>query len=391
MDATNSVTARSVPRAEPVGSLIRPPDIIERFDEIYTDRTTAGRRFVPPDKAAALGDLARVSDGYVAEFVRRQVDAGLDVVTDGEIHRSTFLSSFYDAVDGFAEAAERFQVFDDSGNLIYHGYADPEISGPIRKAASPAVGETAALRSLAPAVPFKITFPAPSYFYTDILQVTGKATYRDRQSFVEDVVEIERQLVAEAIAAGARWIQFDFPVYPGLADSEYAAQLSAQLGEPVEALLARAIEVDGRVTADIPEGVTVAMHICRGNFEGGFWQGSLEPVAERMFNELPHHRFLIEWEDTSREGDYSPLRFVPEDKVVAIGLVSTKTPDLESDDDVVRRLEEASKHLAMDQLALCPQCGFASLVGDRLVKAEDAQWRKLELVGRVADRVWGSS
>jgi 5-methyltetrahydropteroyltriglutamate--homocysteine methyltransferase len=381
--------ADSVFRAEPVGSLIRPAEITTRINAIFAGLACASPRFAPPGKAVEFGELARLSDRYVAEFARRQAEAGLSVVTDGEIRRSTFLSSFYDGVDGFAAPDAPFAVTDANGE-VYEGYNDPRVSGRIRKAGSPAAAEAAVLRTLDLPVPFKITFPAPSYFYdTTIVEEEADSQYPDRQSFVDDVIAVERQLVSEAIAAGARWVQFDFPLYPGIADPAYAPPVAAGHGWTVDELLTRAIDADTRVTADIPEGVTIGMHICRGNFAGGFWQGSLGPVAERLFGELPHDRFLIEWEDTDREGDYSPLRHVPPGKTVALGLVSTKTPELEADDDIARRLDEASRYLPLDQLALCPQCGFASLMSDRLVQAEDAQWRKLDLVGRVAERVWG--
>jgi 5-methyltetrahydropteroyltriglutamate--homocysteine methyltransferase len=110
-----------------------------------------------------------------------------------------------------------------------------------------------------------------------------------------------------------------------------------------------------------------------------------------MFGELPHKRFLFEWEDIAREGDYEPIKYVPRDRIMAMGVVSTKTPEIESEDEIIRRIDAAGEHLDVDQLALCPQCGFASLYPDHLVEAEDAQWRKLELIGKVADRVWGSS
>jgi len=386
---TDAAILKPVPRAEPVGSLIRPAEITERINAIFAGLACASPRFAPASKAPEFGELARLADRHVARFVRRQAEAGLDVVTDGEIRRSTFLSSFYDAVDGFSAPDARFAVTDANGN-IYEGYNDPQVSGRIRKAGSPAAAEAAVLRLLETPVPFKITFPAPSYFYdTTIVQETSDSQYADRQSFVDDVIEVERQLVTEAIAAGAHWIQFDFPLYPGIADPAYAPPVAAQHGWTVDELLTRALDADTRVTADIPDGVTIGMHICRGNFAGGFWQGSLEPVAEHLFAELPHHRFLIEWEDVARDGDYSPLRHVPTGKTVALGLVSTKTPEVETCDDILRRLDDATRYLPLDQLALSPQCGFASLMMDRLVQAEDAQWRKLDLVGRVAARVWG--
>jgi 5-methyltetrahydropteroyltriglutamate--homocysteine methyltransferase len=162
-------------------------------------------------------------------------------------------------------------------------------------------------------------------------------------------------------------------------------------GETPGSLLDKGLAADRAVAESAPSDVTVALHICRGNLEGGFWSGSLAPIAERIFNELPHHRFLVEWEDVSREGGYEAIRFVPRDRVMVMGMVSTKTPALESEDEIIARLEQAARHLDIGQLAISPQCGFASMHGDRLVGAEDAQWHKLELVGRIADRIWGSA
>lgn len=150
--------------------------------------------------------------------------------------------------------------------------------------------------------------------------------------------------MAETIAAGARWIQFDFPIYPALVAESFSAfgsmlDAARAEGETIESLLDKALLADAAVTADIPDDVTVALHVCRGNFEGGFWSGSLAPIAERIFNELPHDRFLFEWEDLGRDGDYSPIKHVPKDRVMAMGVVSTKTPELEDEDDVIRRIE----------------------------------------------------
>lgn len=376
----------TIARAEPVGSLLRSDAIKNRLDAVYGGQACAWRPAFSSARAGELAALDAIADEVVPELVRRQVEAGMDVVTDGEIRRSTFLSSFFDAVDGLAAPTERLIMHDDNGEVIYDGYNDPLIAGVLRKVDNPLLREAGALAS-AP-VPFKLTIPAPSYFLSNIISSADETAYATRQDFVDDVVSIERELVAEAIAAGANWIQFDFPLYPGLADEAYGNSLAAERGMSAEELLDHALAVDRQVATGIPDGVTVAMHLCRGNMEGGIWQGSLEPIAARMFNELPHERFVIEWEDVSRAGDYSPLRHVPPGKVVALGLVSTKTPELEDDDDLVRRIEQASEHLPIDQLALCPQCGFASMSHDHLVTAEDAQWRKLELVGRVADRVW---
>lgn len=383
-------TPRKIARAEPVGSLIRSPEITAQIDAVYAGSTTAARSLAMPARAAEIGKLNLLADEAIGDLVQHQIDAGLDVVTDGEVRRATFLSSFYDAVAKVTPADKPFEAEGPDGTIIYGGLADPVFRDPLVKASSPVSEEIAFLRATAN-YPFKVTVPAPSYFYSDIVDVpTDGKGFASRQDFVTDALEVTKLVVADAIASGAKWIQFDFPIYPALVDARSKPWLDA-IGETAESLLDKAIATDAAAVAEIPKDVTVGMHLCRGNFEGGFWSGSLAPIAERMFNELPHERFLFEWEDVSREGDYSPIKHVPKGKIMAMGLVSTKAPELESVDDVKHRLEEASAFLDMEQLALCPQCGFASLYGDHLVSAEDAQWRKLELVGKVADEVWGRS
>jgi 5-methyltetrahydropteroyltriglutamate--homocysteine methyltransferase len=384
--------ARTIARAEPVGSLLRNPRITAQIEKVFEGSNTAARPLVVADRAERIAELNRLADEAVRDLVARQVDAGLDVVTDGEVRRSTFISSFYDSVDGLGEPPSRMQTLGDDGEVIYETFGEPLFVDRVRKAYAPAAEEATFLRSVT-AHPFKVTVPAPSYFLSDFI-VLEDGPYATHAAFLEDVVEITRRLVAEAIAAGARWIQFDFPLYPALA-AESTSSLGSMIesvkaqGETVDTLLDRSLAADAAVTEGIPDDVTVALHLCRGNFEGGFWSGSLAPIAERIFHELPHERFLFEWEDIGREGDYAPIKDVPKDRIMAMGVVSTKTPELEDEDEVVRRIEAAAEHLDIDQLAVSPQCGFASIYGDHLVSAEDAQWRKLELVGRVADRVWG--
>ncbi len=383
---------RSVARAEPVGSLLRNPRITAQIDKIFAGSTTYVRPLVLDRRAEAIAELNGLADAAIRDLVQRQVEAGLDVVTDGEVRRSTFIGSFYDSVDGLGEPPSRLQAQNEDGEL-YENFGEPVFVDRIRKAYAPAAEEAAFLRSVVGDVPFKVTIPAPSYFLTDFIVLEG-GPYQTHAAFLEDVVAITKRLVDEVIAAGARWVQFDFPIYPAL-----VAESTSSLGSMIEAaraegeteatLLDKALAADAAVAAAIPEDVTVALHLCRGNFEGGFWSGSLAPIAERIFHELPHERFLFEWEDIGREGDYAPIKHVPKDRIMAMGVVSTKTPELEDEDEIVRRIEAAAEHLPVEQLAVCPQCGFASIYGDHLVSAEDGQWRKLELIGRVADRVWG--
>ncbi|MBV9278673.1 MAG: hypothetical protein JOZ41_01200 [Chloroflexi bacterium] len=378
-------TARRPARAETVGSLLRPARLREAITEVYESRHTA---LLPEVRQKDLTRLHRIEDELIAEAVRRQIDVGLDVVTDGEFRRYMFTNSFYDAVEGVEPSTASITFVDEGGDRIpYPG--PPMIERRLRKADSPSAREAAYLASITD-YPFKVTFPAGSWFCFPFWWrpgVTDRA-YRDPDEMIEHALSIERELVAETIAAGARYVQFDFPVYPFLVDDRWRGRLQAAGVDPA-GLLERAIAADRAILEGIPDGVTVALHICRGNFRSHWLaSGSLEPIAEHLFQELPYHKLLVEWEDVSRQGGYEPLRFVPKGPIVVMGLVSTKRAQLESEDDLLRRMEEAGRYLEMDQLAISPQCGFASVLEGNALD-EDAQWRKLELVARVAERIFG--
>jgi 5-methyltetrahydropteroyltriglutamate--homocysteine methyltransferase len=366
---------------------MRPPELIAQLHRVWDDLQVAVQ-LRSGARASDLAELQRVADGEIRLAVARQIDAGLDVVTDGEFRRTSFLSSFYDAVEGLRLADRPLEARDSEGNLQWVGAHDPFVAGRVRQSGNPVVEEVAFLRAITEH-PFKVTLPSASSFVFDFVPIeTGE--YADRDEYVTDAVAITRQLAREAVAAGARWVQFDFPIYPLLIDAQRSREMTERTGRSVEWLLERALEVDTQVVTGLPEGVTRALHLCRGNIDGGgFWDGSLGPIAERLYNELPYDRFLFEWEDVARDGDYEPIKHVPKGKTMVMGLVSTKTPVVEDDDDIVRRLEAASKYLDIDQLGLCTQCGFASLAEDKRVRTDAAQWAKIELIGRVAKRVWG--
>jgi 5-methyltetrahydropteroyltriglutamate--homocysteine methyltransferase len=200
------------------------------------------------------------------------------------------------------------------------------------------------------------------------------------------VVAIERAIVKSLMDAGCRYVQIDAPGFTAYVDPPSLAQMRGR-GEDPMANFARSLEAEAAVVAGFP-GVTFGIHLCRGN-QRSMWhrEGSYDAIAERLFCELPHDRFLLEY-DSPRAGSFAPLRFVPKGKLVVLGLVSTKVPDLEKVDDLKRRIDEAAKHLPLDQLAISPQCGFASDVVGNLLGPED-QKRKLELVVDTARQVWG--
>ena len=377
-----SEQTRRPARAEVVGSLLRPPQLRRAVEAFYSPGHSA---VLGEERARDRTALTALEDEAIREVVRRQIECGLDVVTDGEFRRWMFLNSFYDAVEGFR--TDNVVTFhDDQGRpaeLAVH-----EIVDRLRPVDSPAAREAAFMASTT-RQPFKVTFPAASIFghpFTFKRGITDRG-YADLGAFVAHAIEIERALAAEAVAAGAGYIQFDFPLYPYLVDPVWAARFREQGHDPA-ALLEAALAADTAVLEGIPGHVTTALHICRGNYRSSWMcEGSLEPVAEAVFG-LPYDSFLVEWDDMGRDGGFEPVRFLRPGSVMVMGLVSSKVRELEPEDELMRRMELAARIAGgIERLAISPQCGFASVMVGNDTDA-DAQWRKLELVGRVADRLW---
>jgi 5-methyltetrahydropteroyltriglutamate--homocysteine methyltransferase len=208
------------------------------------------------------------------------------------------------------------------------------------------------------------------------------------QAFNDDVARKLREQIDEAVAAGLRYVQLDYPLYPMLLDEQYLDIFAAMDGSTFDSLMDRCIAADEGILEGLPEDVTRAIHLCRGNWRSRHMvSGSLEPVAERFFA-LPYDAFFIEWEDVRREGGYDSLRHVPKGPIVYVGIVNTKVPEVEPADELVRKIETATKYIDVSQLAISPQCGFASTMhGNEL--DEDSQWRKLEEMVKAAEKVWG--
>jgi 5-methyltetrahydropteroyltriglutamate--homocysteine methyltransferase len=376
--------ARHPARAEVVGSLLRPKTLRAAVNAFYGE----GHRAVLDDERATGADaLHMVEDEAIADVVHRQIDLGLDVVTDGEFRRYMFLNSFWDAVRGFSTEDNPVEFRNDSGDtVVWHVH---KVVDRLEKVDNP-VSREAAFMSGITDHPFKVTLPAGSIFsnpYTWKPGVNDHA-YSTRQELTDHAVTIERQLVADAVLEGAGYVQFDFPMYPFLVDDRWRRQMIED-GFDLDVVLEEAIAADRAVLEGIPDGVTTGIHICRGNYRSRYLcEGSLEPLAERIFNELDYDVFLVEWEDPERMGDVSPIRFVPPGKTLVLGVVDTKTPRVQTDDELTARLEDAARFLDLDQLAISPQCGFASVIdGNEII--EDTQWEKMASVGRVAERIWG--
>jgi 5-methyltetrahydropteroyltriglutamate--homocysteine methyltransferase len=374
-------------RTDVVGSLLRPAGLKEartRFDE---------------GKISA-DDFRAVEDVAVKDAVALQEGAGLDVVTDGEMRRLNFQDSFGAAVEGFdanrstlkvyerrVEGAAPLQRWDiqqmhDVGTAVSHRRPTKE---RLRLARNIPLEEYGFVGKVAKK-PAKVSLIGPDRISQRFDHQASKAVYQDLDDFVADVVAIERAIVESLVAAGCRYIHIDAPGFTAYVDPPTLAQMRAR-GEDPMVNFARSLKAEGQVVQGLGE-VATGIHLCRGN-QRSMWhrEGGYDAIAERLFNELPHDRFLLEY-DSPRAGSFEPLRFVPKGKVVVLGLVSTKVPELETVEDLKRRIDEAAKFIPLDQLAISPQCGFASDVVGNLLGPDD-QKRKLERVAETARQVWG--
>lgn len=331
----------------------------------------------------------------IAGIIRKQEEIGIPVVTDGELRRRNFQDSFNAAVGGFSPPTARGP----GENVSAAPFTRTESAGPRRWP----VTEKLSLKSNVPLEEFRLsaavaTNPVKVTLLSadrvaDQFDPTG-AVYEDVEAFIADVVDIERAMIAELIAAGCRYIQIDAPGYTAYVDDASIAEMRAS-GEDPEKRLARSIAADNDVISGF-EGVVFGLHVCRGGArtidpETGKvapqWhrEGHYDAIAEQLFSELKHDRLLLEY-DSERAGSFAPLRFVSRDKVAVLGLVTTKSPDIESADDLRRRIDEAACYLPLENLALSPQCGFGGY--RKIAIEEDLQWRKFEVILETARAVW---
>jgi 5-methyltetrahydropteroyltriglutamate--homocysteine methyltransferase len=373
-------------RTDVVGSLLRPAAVIEarqRFDQGEVD-------------AAALH---AAEDQAVRDAVALQEAVGLDVISYGEMRRLNFQDSFGAAVEGYDASASTLQAYTrrveggtalrrwevpvhEKGTAISHRRP---VTSRLRLARNVPLEEYRFVAGVAKR-PAKVSLIGPDRIGQRFDHQNSKAVYRDMDAFMADVVAIEREIIGSVVAAGCRYVHIDAPGYTAYVDEPSLKQMRDRGEDPMENF-ARSLRADAAVIAGFP-GVTFGIHLCRGN-QRSMWhrEGSYDTIAERLFTELPHGRFLLEY-DSPRAGSFAPLRVMPKGKVAVLGLVSTKVPELESVDALKRRFDEAAKVIPLYQLAISPQCGFASDVVGNLLSPDD-QRRKLEIVVETARQVWG--
>jgi 5-methyltetrahydropteroyltriglutamate--homocysteine methyltransferase len=375
-------------RNDVVGSLLRPPSLKEarmRYDE--------GKM--------TIEELREAEDREIRVAVRFQEDLGLAVVTDGEYRRLNFQDSFGESVLGYdaGKASLKFYEQRVAGSNPLQRWEIPirgEEKGTAVSQRRPVVERLRLVRNMpldeyrfvsrAAEQPAKVTLIGPDRISQRFDWQNSKTVYPNMDDFVADVVKIQREMIRGLVEAGCRYVQIDAPGYTAYVDPP-SLQAMRDRGEDPKENFNRSLKADNQVLEGF-DNTTFGIHLCRGN-QRSMWhrEGSYDDIAERLLNELQHDRFLFEY-DTPRAGGFEPLRFLPKGKVVVLGLVSTKVPQLEKIDDLKRRIDDASKYAPLEQLAISPQCGFSSDVVGNLI-TDDDQKRKLEIVVETARQVWG--
>lgn len=365
----------AVYRADQVGSFLRPSELLRaRADGIGGEQ------------------LRALEDKHILRVLQKQKELGFDIFTDGEFRRSTFMSDFTDAVEGF-----------DFGDAVARTWQAGQTQGGVSVAPVTGIvtGKLRALRRLTGhELPFlkqhspgaiKMTIPSATQFPAITFKwgITERI-YPDPIALLKAVVEIIRNELSQLANEGVNYIQIDAPRYSYYMDPKWRAWIQREMKVDPDRMLEESIQADNACfDAARRPGITLAIHLCRGNNRSHWYaEGGYDAIAEKLFNTLEVDRFLLEYDD-ERSGTFEPLRFVPKDKTVVLGLVSSKTPRLEDPNVLIKRIEHASSYLPLENLALSPQCGFASTAEGNLL-TEDDQWRKLQLVMETASKVWAS-
>lgn len=364
-------TTTNAYRADHVGSFLRPPALLEL-------------RATKPNSP----ELREVEDREIKRILAKQKDLGFGIFTDGEFRREGFMSDLVDAVDGFTTSDAHQRDWKSAQGQQTQPLRDV-VTEKIRQKRRLTAHETTFLLANSPG-PVKMTLPSANQFPAIAYRKgASERAYPTYAPFLADVAEIIAGEMGALADEGVAYIQVDAPRYSYYLDEKWRAFLKDEYSPNLDALLDEAIASDnlGFRRARKP-GVTLAIHLCRGNNRSNWYaSGGYDAIAEKLFNQLEVDRFLLEYDD-ERSGTFDPLRFVPKGKIVVLGLVSTKVGRIESADALAKLIDQATKYLPLEQLALSPQCGFASMSSGNII-AEDEQWAKMKLVADVAKKVWG--
>jgi 5-methyltetrahydropteroyltriglutamate--homocysteine methyltransferase len=364
-------------RADHVGSLLRPKEILE----------------ARANPAITREQLTAIEDRQIRRVLERQRDTGLKIFTDGEFRRRGFMSGFYDSVEGIDTGEEVKRSWKSAAAATAAGGPTLRslpgiVTGKIKQTRRFARHELDFLKKHSPGA-IKMTLPTPNQFPAIAYKKgISETAYRTRSEFLWDLVPIFGSEIQALLRDGVKYLQIDAPRYSYYIDPKWRKYIQEEMGQDPEQALDEAIQVDNAVLEGArKKGVTLAIHLCRGNNRSQWYaEGGYDPIAEKLFGQLKVDAFLLEYE-SDRAGTFEPLRFVPKSKSVVLGLVSSKVPDMESPDQLMRRIEEAARYVPIENLALSPQCGFASAMEGNLL-TEEQQWRKLQLVVDTARRVW---
>jgi 5-methyltetrahydropteroyltriglutamate--homocysteine methyltransferase len=360
-------------RADHIGSLLRPAELLEARPNLGAEQ------------------LRPLEDKHILRVIERQKDLGFKIFTDGELRRGNFMSDFNDAVEGIDEGVAVARTWQTgAGGSSRPSMVPGTVVGKIKQTRRLTQHELAFLKQHSPR-DIKMTLPTanqfPAIYYK---KGVSDNVYSSHSAFLWDIVPIIKAEIQALVNEGVDYVQIDAPRYSYYIDPKWRSYIKNEMGLDPDQALDEAVRADNASLEGAKRpGVTLAIHLCRGNNRSQWYaEGGYDAIAEKLFGQLGVDTFLLEYE-SARAGTFEPLRFVPRGKTVVLGLVSSKLSEMESQDHLAKRIDEASKYVPSENLAVSPQCGFASTMEGNLL-TEDQQWQKLKLVVDTARKVWGT-
>lgn len=361
-------------KADHVGSLLRPP-------ELLLERAAFAKGGIE------LEQLRQEENRAILTALELQTDVGLDIFTDGEFRRGDFRTNLIESVEGFTPLTRSPMVWHSHESEAVEPATSWTVTSNLRQRCRLTDHESKFMKEHSPG-PFKITLPSVSLMGSRCYQPAGtRQSYPKLSDLLGDLVTIYQSEIRALVEEGVPYIQIDAPNYPSYVDERHRYELQ-KAGVDIDREIDELVAADNACIQGVNrKEVTLALHLCRGNNRSAWtWEGSYDWIAEKVFGLSQFDRLLLEY-DNERSGGFEPLRFVPTGKTVVLGLITTKEGRLESEDHLLRRIEEASRFIPIENLAISPQCGFASVAAGNLVTWDD-QRRKLELVVKTANKVW---